>query len=97
VRRIGRSAAFASVRLQLDFIEVAVFMLGIADRALSGIAVAENRAEDRFTVVIQFLDAPISGVLAISEFPGAKSSGVGPPLIVNFPVRDPDIRTAAGA
>jgi hypothetical protein len=69
------------VKLQLDLIERAVFTPGVLDSALAGIAATKDRDFARPAVVKQFLDPPISGVLAIPEYVGAKSSGVGPSFI----------------
>jgi hypothetical protein len=53
----------------------------VPDGALSRVPAAEDRNRDRLAVVAKLLDTPVAGVLAIPEYLGANSSGLGPPVI----------------
>src|SRR3954467_3901890 len=61
----------AVVRMQLDFVELSVYPIGIGDRPLARIAAAEKGEFDP-AIVVHFLDAPISAVLAVPEDLGAE-------------------------
>src|SRR4051794_274502 len=67
----------AVVRMQLGFVELSVYPIGIGDRPLARVGAAEKGEFDP-AIIVHFLDTPIAAVLAVPEYLGAEIVGLRP-------------------